>query len=836
MQITNVKMVDFGPHKNIDVCTTSNLVGLLGPNGSGKSNFLDGIKLGLSSTASDNLESYIRDGCDTAVLDIDFRKGGASGKIYRKIGKSPKRCLEWDHQKYTKAEEIEKVLKDILGADKHVLSNAVFVAQGELDKLLFGVQSEREELFIKMMLLSYMAQVSDAADTRLHKLSSTIRDFTVLLDEIRSQQLAAETARSEAENNASMYPDVSKDLEQATTVVNAYSKIEEYTAELKLCIDSSRELQDLLNKALQSIPGVQVKTLNDLHEYIVTKGRVADSLADEGVTHTRNKLAKGKLDGYTKLLMELRESLKNIELMGMPKLIPDSAIAAQEKLVSDIKDKEKLRNEVRRYRADIRNSESIIASADSDEALKESLETQMKELSTIEDEYKFYELKANTLKLALEAMENGHQCNNACPLCDTVMVFSKEELRVKQKTLVNEVRIRSTKIDTARKSISTYKAKLDAVERSKAQNYAVIEACNANIQKCIDEAKKLQDGVLEAEQEELTILRDMRDSAKATHDKRDNIVWQLSKTSDAIAAMPEVDRLGASAYSEEMDTICSKNREDLKIEIDSLVDTYNKLNEINIRISEKEAQEDDLKFKRENAANLVKRTVWSSRCSSIMETNTRSMTFASALGGMVQELKDNQEKYIHYKGVLQQVNKSAQDILKRFSELEKQADSEKIKRRVVDDLRSLKVAFSRQGIPNKYINYKYKRLIDVAQIHLAEMEANFTVRPHPDKPVSFQFMRTDNNSGTYFEQNKLSGGQRVRLTIAVLIAIQQLLVPDLGLLVLDEPSMHVEESGVCALRDLFMTMANRMANNESQIWISDHNDILATAFGTTIHL
>jgi energy-coupling factor transporter ATP-binding protein EcfA2 len=97
-------------------------------------------------------------------------------------------------------------------------------------------------------------------------------------------------------------------------------------------------------------------------------------------------------------------------------------------------------------------------------------------------------------------------------------------------------------------------------------------------------------------------------------------------------------------------------------------------------------------------------------------------------------------------------------------------------------------------------------------------------------------MRTDNSSGTYFEQNKLSGGQRVRLTIAVLIAIQRQLVPDLGLLVLDEPSMHVEESGICALRDLFMTMGSRMANNESQIWISDHNDILSTAFGKIIHL
>jgi len=832
MQITRVGLEDFGPHKKINVKTASNLVGLLGPNGSGKSNFLEAIKLGLSSTTTDNLESYIRDGAESAIIDIDFAKAGGSGKIYRKIGKGPKRVLEWDGQKYTKAEEIEKVLKDLLGADKHVLANAVFVSQGDLDKLLFGVQSEREELFIKMMCLNYMAQVADIANTRADKLASTIRDFTVLLDEIRHQQDAAETTRADIEAALEKLPDVSDDLDKVTNALECNKRALECKADCTLLNQEISSKEHVLARGLSAIQIEKFKTVAAFKEWLDAKNQEVVILTQELATHADGKLLKDRLGSIMENISQLETDLKALEADPSIPVPTYKEVQKQEAVVEDIKYRIRLEKEIHKSFQSIKDYKSQIKELDNTcLGMEAELAKVCANLEDKRKKYSFNKLRIDTLAAAIKSARSGDSCES-CPLCESTMVFSVNEMIDKQDALrqINQaITLEADELVASKEDMEDQlKNKQAAITYAK----SMIKRDEEMIAEKTEAINELRVGDLEQEDAHLNSIRTSYDKEKSRKEKHAAITSQYSRELSKLKSMPQEDKMKALTYSEEAHVKCTAKLNLMLDVLPDLKEEYDRLSKLQTEIDEKDKQLAGMVAKRD----ILYQAVHDPVLTPLFNRYQRhaSPDLVTFMRDIQAELQTKQEARQNYIGQLEQANKTATAALKRFSELEIQAQAETIKRKVVGDLKRIKLAFSRQGIPNMYINHMYKRIIEVAQVHLSEMEANFSIRAHATKAVSFQFVRNDNSSGTYFEQNKLSGGQRVRLTIAVLLAIQQILVPDLGLLVLDEPSMHVEETGVCALRDLFMTMGSRMANNESQIWISDHNDILATAFGTTI--
>lgn len=88
----------------------------------------------------------------------------------------------------------------------------------------------------------------------------------------------------------------------------------------------------------------------------------------------------------------------------------------------------------------------------------------------------------------------------------------------------------------------------------------------------------------------------------------------------------------------------------------------------------------------------------------------------------------------------------------------------------------------------------------------------------------------------YFEHDKLSGGQKVRLSIAFLLAVQQLVIPDLGFLVLDEPSTHLDEEARENLKELLINLGQQLEASDTQILVCDHAKELEPAFVNLIQL
>lgn len=165
----------------------------------------------------------------------------------------------------------------------------------------------------------------------------------------------------------------------------------------------------------------------------------------------------------------------------------------------------------------------------------------------------------------------------------------------------------------------------------------------------------------------------------------------------------------------------------------------------------------------------------------------------------------------------------------------------------------------KDGIVRQYLRYMFSVLKGYVSEYLAYMEANFIIdiddpgytsihstedgsgnrvsrKRAIEQGLSFKFLRTDQPNASWLGMNRLSGGQKIKLAIAMLISIQKLICPELCFLVLDEPSTHLDESSIQALSNLLANLQEMLNISGGQVFVIDHNEILNRSFTTTIQL
>ena len=206
--------------------------------------------------------------------------------------------------------------------------------------------------------------------------------------------------------------------------------------------------------------------------------------------------------------------------------------------------------------------------------------------------------------------------------------------------------------------------------------------------------------------------------------------------------------------------------------------------------------------------------------------------FQNQTAMVLQELRARQDIRNQLQGACSEASeaKKRQEAVLHEGEARIEANASKI--RCLDNLGKLKTALIE--LPRQYVRYRFDQLAVLTQQNLSELNANFSVRPDPETPLSFLFTRLDD--GVTLPQVKLSGGQRARLCLAFLMAVQQALVPDVGLLVLDEPSAGLDQEGVASLAEFLQLMGQRLGNTEQQIIIVDHKPELEAFLGKTLVL
>jgi len=280
----------------------------------------------------------------------------------------------------------------------------------------------------------------------------------------------------------------------------------------------------------------------------------------------------------------------------------------------------------------------------------------------------------------------------------------------------------------------------------------------------------------------------------------------------------KINHLPTLTEKEAVDTLKKKKEEHVKL-MEHVHSIRSVINESNIIKGKIETKQTDV----ENGNLLIK---------SLQEQiNETQVTDKSLL-----ELReiDRINKDLHAK--LSELDDQYKEINQRYNNMLDQNEEAERKKKVHEELQKLKNVFSRKGLPKAYVDARFKILTELTQKNLEELETDFFITQSEDKSLAFDYSINYGDEHINLPMHKLSGGQRVRLSLAFILAVQQLVVAELGFVTLDEPSTHLDEEGVDSLCNLLKKVRDVFADSEHQLWVCDHNPKLDIAFDKILKL
>jgi len=810
MRILKIKLVNFGKHAKFEADFDASVVGLTGVNGSGKSTILTAIEYLFTGDVPDTISSYIKLGEKKAVLSLEFMKKGMRGVIKREILPSgTKRELTWDGEKFKRASEVQGMLDDILNVDKAALHNALFIAQGALAKLLSGAQGERETLYSKMLLIDHLKKRGDRLEAFIRKTASDVVDLEPLIetaelgkenaldvcDRLRLELSALPSFQVESDNWDALLTWERKLQEKqdelqnsTTTVLNTRSAVSSVQETIKAQLGTS----DIVS--LQATKDAELKTAN------------TEVTRIEQVLQSVNTVAlhKARLVDVEAALQRHKESRSTyaaiLGTIGMPNVLQeayDKAMATMESIKT-----------WRQHREDLTT-------------LNNELETLVPPTAP---ELHIEDLEASVIELhlKLEAAQSVEESGKTtCWVCGGELPAELLDIEQLQKTLepiqikLNEERLLQSNYLSASSTHTATVAHLrERKERVEAEiaTMPVLEGPAADPEDLAEKLKTSKDASAFVNAADAEIST--QEQIKAT-------------TLEAIAQLnvPDVDTdkaqqelLGMRAVRDslygELETIASLSRN-----LETCVQAH--------------------AMAEERAANLGQEALTMSS-TVVLAQNALPQTLQILLKTTPKEdvksvLTERTNAHNSKKGELQQAERTLEEARKELRRLLERAENDKKRVDAINQLTRVRDMLAKDGLILKYTQYVFNSMEGLIQTRLEKMEADFTVKVDPEIPVHFLFTRLDEDSG-WLPQKKLSGGQAVRLALALLLAVQKRIMPDLGFLVLDEPSMHLDDEGVDSLRAILMGLQAELSNAEAQLIVCDHKKDLETAYAKTIHL
>ena len=102
-----------------------------------------------------------------------------------------------------------------------------------------------------------------------------------------------------------------------------------------------------------------------------------------------------------------------------------------------------------------------------------------------------------------------------------------------------------------------------------------------------------------------------------------------------------------------------------------------------------------------------------------------------------------------------------------------------------------------------------------------------------EQPLSYDFMRLDRPDEVWLPQTCMSGGQKGRLAVATLRAIHALVMPNVGLLVLDEPTTHLDDDTKLSMAEMLRSIGDE---GTLQLIVCDHSRVITASFTETIDI
>jgi DNA repair protein SbcC/Rad50 len=835
MIIEEIELNNVGRFEHLYEKTDAGVVGTMGPNAAGKTTLQTMLKYAFDGELVDDAESYVRgwgkEGMPSnGSVRIVFRKHGARGQIFRQFGKSPKRWLEWGDNvgktRWTKAADVDRVIGEIFGADRRSISKAVFVPQGAFDKLFFGKPAEREALMVDMLVLTRLEKIEHIFDGKIKQLGAGIQDLAQELESATRRRDLAETRYAYLDGELKKFRDWSKDLaalrDHNQTQGEANSADEQVRYHRAQLRDILTRTEQMLAQPAGGYPNFP--HMLELRQRLNQQRRNLEPLIEKEQKVIANKTRLEHIASTKKRLSALGCEIQ--ELVDTMAQLEATAAARPQPFLTRIQ-------ELRSWQQ---------ASAEQDAAMAEMIRAGQalsdfdannpvpNAVAVAEYQYQIQDLIRDhtELNLKYQLRRKVDSETHTCPVCEQpfdpalVSPASVEALAAQIETI-------KQKGEELRKKQTDLQAELKRWNETRARLAGESGSAGIRFQKAAYACGRRPEGDVVELEKQVQSIRDAVMAYKVADTRNKAACAELTQVQTELSKFSE-DDIQASEKQVNMDTAVNKAGLNVR-------DQKAKIAELEARESQAAPLEREynstFKVIEENTKILETKTL---AAVAMREAFDKELKRHLQEGYSIEDLEEKVDRRAQMSGEVRQAKEQADTIRAEQVDLEKRADVDGKKRRLVEDLRKLKSTFQRQGLPMRFVRHKFEKLAQLTRLNLMKQEANFTVEVDPDNSVSFTFTMLGVDDPYIMSQTKLSGGQKVRLSIAFLMAIQQLVIPEVAFLVLDEPSLHLDDEAKENLRDMLSNMGSELNNSQAQIWVCDHSSVLQSCYGKTIHL
>jgi len=173
MRLRHLTLNNYCQHEKLEVSFDAPVIGIVGRNGAGKTNLTRAVKFALQGAKVERIgkaKDDLRWGAESGSVDLDFSLHGIDGKLRRSLTSST--CsLSYGTERHKSAEAVERRMVDLLGVEPRVLADVVFVAQDEVNRILFQPASERKEAFYHLTGVIRAERLRELLTDRLTSLS-----------------------------------------------------------------------------------------------------------------------------------------------------------------------------------------------------------------------------------------------------------------------------------------------------------------------------------------------------------------------------------------------------------------------------------------------------------------------------------------------------------------------------------------------------------------------------------------------------------------------------------------------------------------------------------------
>ncbi|MBX5321082.1 AAA family ATPase [Candidatus Bathyarchaeota archaeon A05DMB-3] len=853
MILNRVKLCDFVSHKDTQLDLDYGINVVVGPNGAGKTSILDAISFALFNDWSNRgrKENLINLKANRCKATIEFTEGGirysaewsmernksAKGSLYR-IQNGDRKLLAQGGGN-TVVPEIEK----ILGIDKSMFLQSVYVRQGEIEELVTARPADRKELVSRLLGVEDLQKAWE-------NIKSLIDDYQHLQTALKTELDQKSTIEAERRKYLATSKELAKSLEskrkELREIENKIRGLREVLDKLKVDkkeFDRLDKEKSILNQGTNNDKEKLQKEQSELDKTVKAEENVKNlesevsklPLLEEYVRYLSQKTEKElqlgrlneKLTNLERLEKELKENEKDHTLYVEKKRLLDErtkerkkyegAGAALKKALKHVKDFEK---EEQKKKTELNKELEKCSEIIGEQATVENIETLLsakkeefqklsghlgKEVDECNKRIGMLENRKQELETNLDRLRPSEEEVKTCPTCETELTpdrltYLMGKFSSEREQIAVELRTSVEKRDASAQE----KQQID----EKLKKLASIDP--EHVKSLVEQLTEVREKLAEQKSE----VEELEKQVKALNELDSEISQletEIDEHEESYLKYETAEReLKKLAPREQIEAEIAPIKEAMEIVLQSLKDSILKLG---YEPKEPEEELKELRLKKEeydrNLPLAKRKTEHEQNIARIKQELSEKEQKLAEVGEAINRLSYDEKEHAKKQDEFDSENKHKGDLKEDIAGLtaqKKAADDEASKceeklkalkekereKQVVDDfirlLNKIRAAYGKDGV-QKMIRARARPLLEKATRDLFE---RFNLA-YSDVKIDDDYNIAVIGPGGEQDIDQISGGERVALAIALRLAIARVLSGKVETIIMDEPTTHLDE-------------------------------------------